>query len=58
MEKIDVEAEVKIFLGMVRFDFIQRSLFAKLIRVLEVKITKENVLALHVLDILSQVGDY
>jgi len=55
MEKIDVEAEVKIFLDMVRFDFIQRSLFAKLIRVLEVKITKENVLALHVLDILSQL---
>jgi hypothetical protein len=55
MEKIVVETEVKLFLGMVRFDFIQRSLVAEVNKVLEVKITEENVLALHVLDRLSQV---
>ena len=37
---------------MVRFDFVQRSLFAKINRALE---AKENVMALHVLNRLYQV---
>jgi hypothetical protein len=48
MEKIVVKTKVKLFRGTVRFDFIQRCLVAKVNRVLEVKITEENVLALHV----------
>ena len=53
VEKISIEDEAKLCPSMVRFDFIKRSLIAEVNRVLE---ATANVMALHVLDILSHVN--